>query len=549
MVTAMDLPGWDNKRPSIPADQGIPTMSGLYNAKQQCNPLYNNTAERMRTWQNAKGSSEASHVVVPKDFTNVTDANCERRMSRHGALNTNHSHHVSSTERGDTVRSSACNTHSQSSTQHKNVFAQTYYNSSRPISTINQTQSLPPMLWDAETYPSWGFQCQPGWAAYQVADQGYGLNRDGAYSGRVNSFAPILQEYPPTPADTVKGEKISRKSSLASNKSQGSSPRACKLESGLNAAPLSAVTSAATERADAVEEEQDHGTLLTPVSEGAAVSQDPIAQHDNEQLLDKLDKIGIKQDEDCYNKSPVSALEDNIGLNFLSNSWDTSNLDFLDDANAFVPGFMADQADGWGSKEDELPSAYPSLPLDSMFSSGTGIGHSQFPANAVFASDLSLNARFDPRGGYEHSQHYTYDTTAFQDQPLDFDFNTSMFDPHPATTTTATSNDRTSNRSKSKDQLLVDLKRQGYSYKDIKVMGNFEEAESTLRGRYRTLTKPKEARLRKPEWGDREVGFAPYRFERLTLTLSRFSFCSKPWMLMPMRCTTTSIQRAGACQR
>jgi len=548
MVTVMDLPGWDNKRHSIPADQGIPTMSGLYNAKQQFNPLYN-TAERMRTWQNAKRSSEASHVVVPKDFTNVnvTDANCERRMSRHGALNTTHSHHVSSTERGDTVRSSACNTHSQSSTQHQNVFAQTYYNSSRPTSTINQTQSSPPMLWDAETYPSWGYQCQPGWAAYQVADQGYGLERDGAYSGPADSFAPLLQEYPPTPTDTVKGEKISRKSSLASNKSQSSSPRACKLESGLNAAP----SSVATERGDAVDEEQDHNTLLTPLSGGAAVSQDPTAQPDNEQLLDKPDKISIKQDEDCSNKSPVSALEDNSGLNFLSNNWDTSNLDFLDDANAFVPGFMADQADGWGSREDGLPSAYPALPLDSMFSSGTGTGLSQFPANAVFASGLSLNARFDPRGGYEHAQHYTYDTTAFQDRPLDFDFNTSMFDPQPptTTTTTTTSNDRTSNRSKSKDQLLVDLKRQGYSYKDIKVMGNFEEAESTLRGRYRTLTKPKEARVRKPEWGDREVGFAPYRFQRLTLTLSRFSSCSKPWTLIPMRCTTTSIQIAGACQR
>lgn len=38
------------------------------------------------------------------------------------------------------------------------------------------------------------------------------------------------------------------------------------------------------------------------------------------------------------------------------------------------------------------------------------------------------------------------------------------------------------------------------SYKDIRKAGNFTEAESTLRGRYRTLTKEKEARVRKPEW-------------------------------------------------
>lgn len=64
---------------------------------------------------------------------------------------------------------------------------------------------------------------------------------------------------------------------------------------------------------------------------------------------------------------------------------------------------------------------------------------------------------------------------------------------------------RSAQRDTSKDELLISCKAQGMSYKQIKEFGGFEEAESTLRGRYRALTKPREARLRKPEWGKREV--------------------------------------------
>jgi hypothetical protein len=64
---------------------------------------------------------------------------------------------------------------------------------------------------------------------------------------------------------------------------------------------------------------------------------------------------------------------------------------------------------------------------------------------------------------------------------------------------------RGAQRDTSKDALLVRLRQDGKSYKQIKETGGFDEAESTLRGRYRTLIKPKEARVRKPEWQDRDV--------------------------------------------
>lgn len=55
------------------------------------------------------------------------------------------------------------------------------------------------------------------------------------------------------------------------------------------------------------------------------------------------------------------------------------------------------------------------------------------------------------------------------------------------------------------DEFLVASKKAGMSYKEIRRKGNFTEAESTLRGRYRTLTKEPAARVRKPEWEDKDV--------------------------------------------
>ncbi|KAI2778930.1 hypothetical protein F4815DRAFT_494210 [Daldinia loculata] len=56
-----------------------------------------------------------------------------------------------------------------------------------------------------------------------------------------------------------------------------------------------------------------------------------------------------------------------------------------------------------------------------------------------------------------------------------------------------------------KDDFLVRSKLAGKTYREIRLEGNFTEAESTLRGRFRTLTKDKEARVRKPEWQDNDI--------------------------------------------
>lgn len=56
-----------------------------------------------------------------------------------------------------------------------------------------------------------------------------------------------------------------------------------------------------------------------------------------------------------------------------------------------------------------------------------------------------------------------------------------------------------------KNEFLVKSKQAGMSYREIRVKGQFKEAESTLRGRYRTLTKCREHRVRKPQWHAKDV--------------------------------------------
>ena len=58
---------------------------------------------------------------------------------------------------------------------------------------------------------------------------------------------------------------------------------------------------------------------------------------------------------------------------------------------------------------------------------------------------------------------------------------------------------------RAKDEFLVRSKIEGLTYRQIREKGGFVEAESTLRGRFRTLTKNKEDRVRRPKWSEKDV--------------------------------------------
>jgi hypothetical protein len=56
-----------------------------------------------------------------------------------------------------------------------------------------------------------------------------------------------------------------------------------------------------------------------------------------------------------------------------------------------------------------------------------------------------------------------------------------------------------------RDLLLVSWRQAGLSYKNIKRFGGLQEPESTLRGRFRRLTKLTDQRVRKPKWQKHDV--------------------------------------------
>jgi hypothetical protein len=55
------------------------------------------------------------------------------------------------------------------------------------------------------------------------------------------------------------------------------------------------------------------------------------------------------------------------------------------------------------------------------------------------------------------------------------------------------------------DDILLEGKRNGLTYKEIRKKMTVKCAESTLRGRYRSLTKARKDRVRKPTWTANDV--------------------------------------------
>lgn len=74
----------------------------------------------------------------------------------------------------------------------------------------------------------------------------------------------------------------------------------------------------------------------------------------------------------------------------------------------------------------------------------------------------------------------------------------------------------TTSERKRRDDVLLRLRKQGYTYKECRELGDFAENESTLRGRMRILSRPEVARKRKPGWSCEDVRF-PHFFLSLSL--------------------------------
>ncbi|ROW03833.1 hypothetical protein VPNG_07263 [Cytospora leucostoma] len=80
-----------------------------------------------------------------------------------------------------------------------------------------------------------------------------------------------------------------------------------------------------------------------------------------------------------------------------------------------------------------------------------------------------------------------------------------------------------------KDDFLVRSRLNGMRYSEIRKLGNYKEAESTLRGRFRTLVKPKEARVRTPQWQDIDDKLLQEAVSKLAKPRDKKSSSNIPW--------------------
>lgn len=110
---------------------------------------------------------------------------------------------------------------------------------------------------------------------------------------------------------------------------------------------------------------------------------------------------------------------------------------------------------------------------------------------------------------------FTHQNQHVQPQPFQPQLQPQFYTTTPATTTAAP-RPAASTPSSTRNAFLIECKRRGLSYKDIKRLGGFKEAESTLRGRFRTLTKAKDQRVRRPQWEERDVSLSFPQYTRLS---------------------------------
>ena len=145
-------------------------------------------------------------------------------------------------------------------------------------------------------------------------------------------------------------------------------------------------------------------------------------------------------------------------------------------------------SDVWEQPADLHASELPSLHTKHEIRSFDPLGMAQIPPRAM-VSDFSQEPVQDtgPKAD-NHSMMSTSDSCS-QSQCKE----------------SCSSYRRSSSQRRACDEFLVRSKLAGLSYRDIRVQGHFTEAESTLRGRFRTLTKRKEQRVRKPQWHEKDV--------------------------------------------
>lgn len=231
--------------------------------------------------------------------------------------------------------------------------------------------------------------------------------------------------------------------------------------------------------------------------------------------------------EEMYNIAPLSSGYFNNDSKHTSgeasNMYAQSNINRGIDFNSIA--YLDNPTDADTSDFLNSPTTYTGYGTSSPFShdgthqSGFLDDQIYFPTNA--ASDYQHDMYDQPPSSAYNASSINQAYLPFvSSDRSSFDFSTSASDKHPTAAFTftpsglssvqmdgsgtdqpSTSNSRSRVMDReAMDRKLVHLKNQGMTYKEIKKQEGWGLEESTLRGRYRTLTKPKHQRVRKPGW-------------------------------------------------
>lgn len=268
---------------------------------------------------------------------------------------------------------------------------------------------------------------------------------------------------------------------------------------------------------------QPHSDYFTPPSQELSLC--PPAASDNQpftsgqlQPVVQFAHIYHADDKDDDMITPVALKREQLRDFDSENELDPENeseLELYDAENAnennqqlyFMPSSAKDKDATIGSLTTPLASAAPSFLAVDAHVNMTADCHYDHDRDAPRWSSISPGASSKPSSDASFaSSHHSVTSLAST---------MSLTSPPVTTAVMKTSTDssplasNSAQRRANKDAILVHWKRAGMSYKEIKERGNFQEAESTLRGRFRTLTKSKELRVRKPRWEKRDVRGLP----------------------------------------
>jgi hypothetical protein len=160
----------------------------------------------------------------------------------------------------------------------------------------------------------------------------------------------------------------------------------------------------------------------------------------------------------------------------------------------------------------DFPYRFPSVPSYSLEGSANNPSQSYAPSSTVMPSELSyqqVHVQKQEDNSLSHRKNNMLSMYPTPPRQLDERVYSTISIGMPADTQVPITTEAQAQRA-DEDKILIEGKQNGLTYKEIRKKMRTRVAESTLRGRYRSLTKERKDRVRKPVWMPKDVSVKIY---------------------------------------